>query len=103
KRAGHLVLGYAPPADRSSAASLRSYAERRDVDLYISGSSVETPEGWELSLRFRGPDGKAVGKPLAFHADNLRGMLIELKSEGPSKLDRVVRASSPSAVEELPP
>lgn len=103
KRAGHVVLGYAPPADRSSVASLRNYAEQRNVDVYVSGTSVETPEGWDLSLRFRGPDGKAVGKPLAFHADSLNGLLIELKSEGPSKLGRALRGGSPSAVAELPP
>jgi hypothetical protein len=103
KRAGHVVLGYAPPADRSSAAALRNYAEQRNVDLYISGSSVETAQGWDLSLRVRGPDGKALGKPLQFHADNLRGLLIDLKSEGPTKLDRAVRGGAPSGVAELPP
>jgi hypothetical protein len=103
KRAGHVVLGYAPPADRSSAASLRNYADQRNVDLFISGNSVETAEGWELSLRFRNADGKAVGKPIEFRADTLREMLIELKSEGPSRLDRAVRSGSPSAVAELPP
>jgi hypothetical protein len=103
KRAGHVVLGYAPPADRSSAASLRSYAEQRDVDLYVSGNSLETPQGWSLSLRFRGPDGRAVGQPLKFQAENLRGLLIELSSEGPTKLERALRGSSPSSVAELPP
>jgi len=103
KRAGNVVLGYAPPADRSSTASLRNYADRRNVDLYISGSSVATPQGWNLSLRFRDPDGKAVGQPLTFRADDLRGLLIELKKEGPSKLERALRGSSPSAVAELPP
>ena len=103
KRAGHVVLGYAPPTDRSSAASLRNYAEQRDVDLYVSGNSLETPQGWTLSLRFRGPDGKAVGQPLKFQADNLHGLLIELSNEGPTKLERALRGGSPSAVAELPP
>jgi hypothetical protein len=103
KRAGHVVLGYAPPTDRSSAASLRSYAEQRDVDLYVSGNSLETPQGWTLSLRFRGPNGKAVGQPLKFQAENLRGLLSELSSEGPTKLERALQGSSPSSVAELPP
>jgi hypothetical protein len=103
KRAGHVVLGYAPPVDRSSVSSLRDYADRRNVDVFVSGTSAETPQGWQLSLRFRGADGKALGQPVTFRADNLRGLLIELKSDGPSKLDRAVRGSSPSAVAELPP
>ncbi|MEO8180771.1 MAG: hypothetical protein ABI895_18205 [Deltaproteobacteria bacterium] len=103
KRAGHVVLGTAPPTDRSSVGALRDYADQRNVDLFISGRSIESADGWDLSLRFRGADGKAVGQPLKFHADNLRGMLIELKSEGPSKLDRAVRGGAPSAVAELPP
>jgi hypothetical protein len=103
KRAGHVVLGYAPPADRSSISSLREYADRRNVDVFVSGTSADTPRGWELSLRFRGADGKALGQPLTFRAENLRGLLIELKSEGPSKLDRAVRGNSPSAVAQLPP
>ena len=103
KRAGHVVLGYAPPADRSSVAALRNYADQRNVDLFVSGRSIETADGWDLSLRFRGADGKAVGQPLKFHADSLRGMLIELKSEGPSKLASALRGGAPSAVAELPP
>jgi hypothetical protein len=103
KRAGHVVLGYAPPADRSSVAALRNYADQRNVDLFVSGRSIETADGWDLSLRFRGADGKAVGQPLKFHADSLRGMLIELKSEGPSKLASAIRGGAPSAVAELPP
>ena len=103
KRAGHTVLGYAPPADRSSVASLRNYADQRNVDLFVSGTSSETAQGWELSLRFRGANGKAVGQPVTFRAESLKGLLAELRNEGPSKLERTVPGSSQSAVAELPP
>jgi hypothetical protein len=102
KRAGHTVLGYAPPTDRSSVASLRNYADRRNVDLFVSGTSAETAQGWELSLRFRGADGKAVGQPVTFRADSLKGLLAELRNEGPSKLERTVPGGSQPAVAELP-
>ena len=102
KRAGHTVLGYAPPANRSSIGSLRDYADQRDVDLFISGTSAETARGWELSLRFRGADGKAVGQPVTFRAESLKGLLAELRKEGPGKLERTVPGGSHSAVAELP-
>jgi len=102
KRAGHTVLGYAPPANRSSIGSLRDYADQRDVDLFVSGTSAETARGWELSLRFRGADGKAVGQPVTFRAESLKGLLAELRNEGPGKLERAVPGGSHSAVAELP-
>jgi hypothetical protein len=102
KRAGHTVLGYAPPADRSSVGSLRDYADRRDVDLFVSGTSTETAQGWQLSLRFRGADGKAVGQPVTFRAESLKGLLAELRNEGPGKLERSVPGAAHSGVAELP-
>jgi hypothetical protein len=102
RRAGHTVLGFAPASARSSAGALRDYADDRNVDLFVSGATVEGPEGWQLELRFRGPDGKAVAQPLRFEADDLRRLVQELKGDGQAKLDRLVRGNSTGSSAELP-
>ncbi len=94
KRGGHTVLGFAPPSVRGSAAALRDYAEYRNVDLFVSGSSEEGPDGLQLELRFRGSDGKPAAQPLRFEADDLRGLVRELKGDGLTQLDGVVRGNT---------
>lgn len=97
KRGGHTVLGFAPPSVRGSAAALRDYAESRNVDLFVSGSSEEGPQGLQLELRFRGSDGKPVAQPVRLSADNLRGLVRELKGDGLAQLEGAVRGGSAGA------
>lgn len=98
KRAGHTVLGFAPPRDPDDAAELRRYAKRRRVDVFVSGSSVEGSGGWELTLVVRGPDGAPLGSPLEFTAGTLGELVKELKADGQQRLDEAVegRAASPA-------
>lgn len=94
KRAGHTVLGFAPPRNPDSASELRAYAERRRVDAFVAGSSVEGSDGWELSLTVRDSEGQSVGRQLTFTAASLRGLVKELKADGQEELDRVVRGKA---------
>jgi hypothetical protein len=91
KRAGHTVVGAAPPKDSDDSAKLRAFAKRRRVDVFIAGSSVQANDGWELALSFKDPEGEAVGRGVTFSGENLRGVIRELKEEGPDRLDGAVR------------
>lgn len=97
KRAGHTVLGFAPPRNPDSASELRDYAERRRVDAFVAGSSVEGSDGWELSLTVRDADGQTMGRQLTFTAASLRGLVKELKADGQGQLDGVVRGKPSGA------
>jgi hypothetical protein len=96
KRAGHTVLGFKAPRSRASSAALRAYAKRRNVDVFISGSSVEATDGWELSLNVRGADGEPRGSALTFTAPSLGELVKDLKAEGQERLDRALGGSSGS-------
>lgn len=97
KRAGHVVLGVDPPKNPDSASELRAYAERRRVDAFVTGESVEGSAGWELSLTVRDPEGQSMGSPLTFTAGSIGGLIKELKGDGQGQLDRVVRGGSSGA------
>lgn len=97
KRAGHTVVGAAPPKDPDDLAQLRSYAKRRRVDAFVAGSSVQESGGWELTLTFKDADGEAMGREVTFSADNLRGIIREVKEEGPERLDAALGGGSSSA------
>lgn len=99
KRAGHTVLGFAPPRNPDSASELRAYAERRRVDAFVAGSSVEGSDGWELTLTVRDAEGEALGRQLTFTAASLGGLVKELKADGQGQLDRVVRGKPSGASE----
>jgi hypothetical protein len=91
KRAGHTVVGSAPPKDPEDRAQLRAYATKRRVDVFVAGSSVRENDGWELSLTFMDAEGEAVGRGVTFSADDLRGIIREVKEQGPDRLDGAVR------------
>jgi hypothetical protein len=97
KRAGHTVLGFSPPRNPDSASELRAYAERRRVDAFVSGSSVEGSDGWELSLTVRDAEGQSMGSQLTFTAASLGSLVKELKADGQDQLDRVVRGKPSGA------
>ncbi len=95
KRAGHTVVGFAPPRS-DSASALSAYATRRRVDVFVAGSAVEGGDGWELSLTVRDSEGSPLGSGLTFTAPTLGGLVKELKSDGQGRLDRVVRGGADS-------
>jgi hypothetical protein len=97
KRAGHTVVGFAPPKDPDNTAQLRSFAKRRKVDVFVSGASVHGSDGWELTLTLKDAEGDAFGKGVTFTAGSLREMIAELKENGESRLDRAVSGGSSSA------
>lgn len=97
KRAGHTVLGLSPPQNPDSASELRAYADRKRVVAFVGGTSVESPDGWELSLFVRDADGQSMGRQLTFTANTLGNLVRELKSDGQGQLDRVVRGRSSGA------
>jgi hypothetical protein len=94
KRAGHTVVGFAPPKDPDNTAMLRSFAKRRKVDVFISGESVHGSDGWELTVTLKDAEGDALGKGVTFTAGSLREMIAELKENGESRLDRAVSGGS---------
>ena len=91
KRAGHVVVGFKPPRDPDSRAQLRAFAKRRRVDAFVAGSSVETEDGWQLSLVVRDAEGQRRGSTLKFTAPSLGELVKELKTDGQGRLDRVVK------------
>jgi hypothetical protein len=97
KRAGHTVIGSAPPKDPEDRAQLRAYAKKRRVDVFVAGSSVQENDGWELSLTFMDAEGEPVGRGVTFSAENRRGIINEVKTQGPDKLDSAVRGGGQSA------
>jgi hypothetical protein len=94
KRAGHTVVGFAPPKDPGNTAMLRSFAKRRRVDVFVSGESVHGSDGWELTLTLKDAEGDALGKGVTFTAGSLREMILEIKENGESRLDRAVSGGS---------
>ncbi len=97
KRAGHTVIGYAPPRNADSAATLRAYAKRRRADVFVTGTSVEGADGWELSLGIRDAEGEPLGGTLSFTAASLGGLIKELKSDGQDRLDRALQGGAGSS------
>jgi hypothetical protein len=97
KRAGHTVVGVAPPKDPDNTAMLRSFAKRRKVDVFVSGESVHGSDGWELTLTLKDAEGDAFGKGVTFTAGSLREMILEIKENGESRLDRAVSGGSAAA------
>lgn len=96
KRAGHKIVGVAPPKT-NNPAKLRAYAKRRKVDLFIAGSSSGGGDGWELTLTMLDADGEEVGNGLTFSAPSLRAMLKELRVDGDSRLDDAIRGNDSPA------
>jgi hypothetical protein len=97
KRAGHTVIGYAPPRNADSAATLRAYAKRRRADVFVTGTSVDGADGWELSLGIRDAEGAPLGGALTFTAASLGGLIKELKSDGQDRLDRALQGGAGSS------
>ncbi len=97
KRAGHTVVGFAPPKDPSDTDKLRAFAERRRVDMFISGASTKGSDGWELALTLRNAEGDEVGRGVTLEAANLRAMMKELKEDGQSELDSAIRRGGGSS------
>jgi hypothetical protein len=91
KRAGHTVVGFAPPKDPSDTDKLRAFAERRRVDMFISGSSTKGSDGFELALTLRNAEGEEVGRGVTIEAPTLRAMMKELKADGQSEIDGAIR------------
>lgn len=100
KRAGHVVIGFAPPRN-DSADELRRYAKKRRVNAFVAGSAEEGSDGWELTLSVRGADGSSMGRALTFNAPTLGALVKELKAEGQGKLDRVVKGRAPSKSDDV--
>lgn len=96
KRAGHVVIGFAPPRNPDSAADLRRYAKKRRVDVFVGGSAEEGQDGWELTLTVRAANGASMGNGLTFNAPTLGALVKELKADGQGKLNRVVQGRSTS-------
>jgi len=101
KRAGHVVVGFAPPRNPDSAAELRSYAKKRRVDVFVGGSAEEGDDGWELTLTVRGSNGASMGNGLTFNAPSLGALVKELKTDGQGKLNRVVRGRPRSGSKDI--
>lgn len=97
KRAGHTVVGFAPPKDPSDTDKLRAFAERRRVDMFISGSSTKGSDGWELALTLRNAEGEEVGRGVTLEAPSLRAIMKELKEDGQSELDSAIRRGGGAA------
>ena len=97
KRAGHTVVGFAPPKDPSDTDKLRAFAERRRVDMFISGASTKGSDGWELALTLRNAEGEEVGRGVTFEAPSLRAIMKELKEDGQSELDSAIRRGGGAA------
>jgi hypothetical protein len=103
KRSGHTVLGFSPSRNPESRSDLQAYAQRRDVEAFVSGQAAESPNGWELSLAVLDASGKPKGAPIKFHAANLNGLVKELKAEGQGRLDEAMRGQAgPVTVLPLP-
>ena len=93
KRAGHKIVGVAPPKDPDDTEQLRAFARRRKVDVFVSGNSVKGDDGWELTLTLMNGDGDTIGKGVTFNADNLRSMIREIRESGEDKLGRAMSGS----------
>lgn len=93
KREGHTVIGVRTPRT-TNPAELRAYARRRRVDVFISGASSGSRDGWELALTLRDAEGEEVGNDVTLSTSSLRGMLNELKADGQSRIDSAVRGGS---------
>lgn len=96
KRAGHTLIGF-KPRDPESAREMSAFAARRNVDMFIAGSAVESDGGWELTLTLRGPDGEERGAPLTFEAETLGGLVKELKASGQAQLDGAIEGRAGGA------
>src|SRR4051812_13524578 len=103
KRSGYTVLGFSPSRNPDSRGDLQAYAQRREVDAFVSGQAVESPNGWDLSLSVLDANGKPKGAPIKFRATHLSGLVKELKSEGQGRLDEALQGKSrPVTVLPLP-
>ena len=96
KREGHTVIGVRTPRT-TNPAELRAYARRRRVDVFISGASSGSRDGWELALTLRDAEGEEVGNDVTLSTSSLRGMLNELNADGQSRIDSAVRCGHASA------
>ncbi|HKO92421.1 MAG TPA: hypothetical protein VJU61_14765, partial [Polyangiaceae bacterium] len=75
---------------------LKAYAAEQRVDVFISAVAREGDDGWELALRLRDSDGKALGRPVTFRANTLGALVKDLKGNGQVRVDRAMRGAPPS-------
>jgi hypothetical protein len=104
KTSGNTVLAFSPPQHPESRAALQAYAQRRDVDVFVSGEATEGERGWRLALTVRDANGKQLGSPLEFRGSTLGNLVRELKDEGQDRLDQAIhgRSAAPPTVLPLP-